>query len=178
MTTAENATQESRGRAWLAAVFGTAPAGRRVDVALVVVRIALAWIFVYYGGSKLFGWFDGAGIHGTSLFMANFAHLRPGGLFAVLGGLLEFGGAIALVLGLGSRLVGVGLVVDMVIAMVKVTWANGIHPTKAPPVWVGNLAGYEVNVVLAALALVVVLLGAGRFSLDALAARRLGATAE
>jgi putative oxidoreductase len=131
-----------------------------------------------YGAGKLFGSFSGPGIHATSAFMADTAHLRPGGLFAVLGGVLEFGGAIALVLGIGSRLVGIGLFVDMVMAMVKVTWANGIHPTKAPPAGVGNLAGYEVNVALAALALVVVVLGAGRFSLDALAARRLGSTGE
>ena len=178
MTTAPQATQQSRGRACLAAVLRTGPTDRRVDVALVAVRIALAWIFIYYGAGKLFGSFNGPGIHRTSLFMAHTAHLRPGGLFAVLGGLLEFGGAIALLLGIGSRLVGVGLVVDMVMATVKVTWANGIHPTNAPPVGVGNLAGYEVNVALAALALVVVVLGAGRFSLDALLGRRLGATEE
>jgi putative oxidoreductase len=110
--------------------------------------------------------------------MADTAHLHPGGLFAVLGGALELGGAIALVLGIGSRLVGIGLFVDMVMAMVTVTWTNGIHPTNAPPAGVGNLAGYEVNVALATLALVVALLGAGRFSLDALASRRLAATGE
>jgi putative oxidoreductase len=171
MTTAPNATQQSRGRAWLAAVLRTPPADGRVDAALAAVRIALAWIFIYYGGSKLFGWFDGPGIHGTSLFMANTAHLHPGGLFAVLSGLLEFGGAIALVLGIGSRIVGAGLFAEMVVAMITVTWTNGIDSEKVPP-------GYELNVVLAALALVVVLLGAGRFSLDALAARRVEATAE
>jgi putative oxidoreductase len=171
MTTAQDATQHSRGRAWLAAVLRTPPTDQRVDVALAVVRIALAWIFIYYGGAKLFGWFDGAGIHGTSEFMANTAHLHPGGLFAVLGGLLEFFGAIALVLGIGSRLVGAGLLVDMVMAMITVTWTNGINSEKVPP-------GYELNVVLAALALVVLLLGAGRYSLDALAARRVEATAE
>jgi len=171
MTTAPNATQQSRGRAWLVAVLRTPPADRRVDVALAAVRIALAWIFVYYGGAKLFGWWDGAGIHGTSEFMANTAHLHPGGLFAVLGGLLEFFGAIALVLGIASRIVGLGLFVDMVMAMITVSWTNGINSEKVPP-------GYELNVALAVLALVVVLLGAGRFSLDALAARRVGATPE
>ena len=134
------------------------------------MRVALAWIFIYYGAGKLFGSFNGPGIHETSLFMANTAHLHPGGFFAVLGGVIEFGGAIALVLGLGARLAGLALFGDMVMAMITVTWTNGIHQATPP--------GYELNVALAALALVVALLGAGRFSVDALVERRLAATRE
>jgi putative oxidoreductase len=161
----------ARGRRLLRAVMHTPPRDSRVDLALLVVRIALAWVFVYYGGAKLFGWFKGAGIHGTSVFMAQTAHLHPGGLFAVMAGLIEFGGAIALVLGGGSRLVGLGLAVDQVMAMVTVTWTNGMDSEKVPP-------GFEFNMVLVALALVIVLLGAGRFGLDALLARRVGSTGE
>jgi putative oxidoreductase len=153
-------TAPGRGRALLTAIVSTHRAERRVDLALVAVRIALTWIFIYYGGAKLFGWFNGAGIHGTSAFFANTAHLHPGGFFAVLGGLLEFGGAIALALGLGSRLVGIALIGDMVMAMITVTWGNGIHS-------LGPHQGYEINVALAALAIVIVLMGAGRYSVDA-----------
>jgi putative oxidoreductase len=155
----------------VAAVLGAGSGGPTADVALVLVRIALAWIFVWYGAGKLFGSWNGAGLHETSRFMSDIAHLHPGGLFAVLGGVLEFGGAIALVLGLGTRLVGVGLFIDMLMAMITVTWSHGFNTAKVPP-------GYELNVALAALALVVVFLGAGRFSLDALIARRLGPTGE
>ena len=49
------------------------------------MRVALAWIFVYYGAGKLFGSFNGPGLHNTALFFSNTAHLRPGGFFAVLG---------------------------------------------------------------------------------------------
>ena len=47
----------------------------------------------------------------------------------------------------------------MVIAMITVTFANGI---------IGNSAGsgYELNLALAALALVVAIMGTGRLSLD------------
>ncbi|MCU1485524.1 MAG: conserved rane protein of unknown function [Actinomycetia bacterium] len=155
-----------RGRTLLAAVVSTRADALRVDLALVAVRIALAWIFVYYGGAKLFGWFNGAGIDGTSEFFSNTAHLHPGGFFAVLGGLIEFGGAIALVLGLGSRLVGLALAGDMAMAMITVTWSNGIHN-------LAGHAGYEINVAVAALALVVFFLGAGSFSVDAYAERRM-----
>lgn len=63
-------------------------------------------------------------------------------------------------LGIFGRLAAAGLVGDMVVAMVTVTFRNGI---------VGNAAGsgYELNVALAALALVVMILGTGRLSLDA-----------
>lgn len=165
VTTAQPALRQ-RGRTWLAALLSTGNAGLSADLALVAVRTALTWIFVYYGTSKLFGSFHGLGIHGTTLYFANTAHLHPGGFFAVLGGVIEFGGAIALALGFASRLAGLALFGDMVMAMITVTWANGINSEKVP-------AGYEFNVALCVLALVVVLLGAGSFSLDALIERRL-----
>lgn len=158
----------NRGRNLLGTIVTTRPADTSVDLALVAVRIALTWIFVYYGGAKLFGWFNGAGIDGTSRFFANTAHLHPGGFFAVLGGVIELGGAVAIALGIGSRLVGVALVGDMVMAMITVTWGNGIHS-------LGPHQGYEINVAVAALALVIVFLGAGRYSLDAVVEQRFGA---
>jgi putative oxidoreductase len=88
-----------------------------------------------------------------------------GGFFAVHGGLLEFGSAIALALGLASRLAGVALFADMVMAMITVTWATGISSSAPPP-------GYQLNLALAVLALVVAVLGSGQFSIDAVIERR------
>jgi putative oxidoreductase len=136
---------------------------------MIPVRIVLVWIFFYYGAGKLFGAFNGPGIHNTSLFFANTAHLRPGGLFAVLAGVIEFGGAVAIALGLGSRLAGLALFGDQVIAMITVTWASGIGTLST--------GGYEFNITLAALALSVVALGSGRLSIDNLISRRLLASA-
>jgi putative oxidoreductase len=164
MATAPPPMGHRRGGAWLAAVVSTRPATLPVDLALIAVRTALAWIFIYYGAGKLFGSFNGLGIHQTALYFSHTAHLHPGMFFAVLGGVIEFGGGIALALGVGSRLAGLALFGDMVIAMITVTWVNGINSEKLP-------AGYELNVALAVLALVIVLLGAGRFSVDALAER-------
>jgi len=153
---------------WLLRVlFSTRTGTLPVDVALVAVRTALAWIFIYYGAGKLFGSFNGMGLHGTALYFSNTAHLHPGGLFAVLGGVIEFGGGVAMALGLASRLAGLALFGDMVMAMITVTWANGINSEKLP-------AGYELNIALAVLALVIVVFGAGRLSVDALAERHFG----
>jgi putative oxidoreductase len=129
------------------------------DVALLVVRIGLAWIFVYHGAGTLFGAFGQPGIHGHAVFFANVAHLHPGTFFAVLSGITEFFGGLAVGVGILGRLAAAGLVGDMVIAMVTVTWHNGIISNAAG-------SGYELNVALAALALVIVIMGTGRYSLD------------
>jgi putative oxidoreductase len=151
------------------ALLGIEPTAMARDVALIVVRIVLAWIFIYYGAGKLFGAFNGPGIHRTALYFANTAHLRPGGLFAVLGGVIEFGGALAIALGFASRLAGLALFGDQVMAMITVTWADGINPLTSN-------GGYEFNLALTALALVVVVLGAGRLSIDNVVRRRLRGT--
>jgi putative oxidoreductase len=131
-----------------------------LDIALLAVRLALAWIFIYYGAGKLFGWFHGGGLNATATFFATTAHLHPGKLFAVVSGITEFAGGIALAVGLLGRLAALGLFFDMVIAMITVTFHNGL---------VGNVSGvgYGLNVALAALCVVVILLGTGRFSLGA-----------
>jgi putative oxidoreductase len=149
-------------------VFSVRSSTLQADVGLLAARVGLAWIFIYYGAGKLFGAFNGPGIHATSLYMSNVAHLHPGGFFAVLGGLVEFGSGVAMALGFCARLAGLALVGDMVMAMITVTWATGIDNTVNPP-------GYQLNLALAFLALVVALLGAGRFSLDALIGQRLAA---
>lgn len=162
------ATKRDRWHALLAFVFRTRAAALSVDFALVAARIALAWIFIYYGAGKLFGAFNGPGIHGTALYFSNTAHLHPGGLFAVLGGLIELGGGISLGLGFGARLGGVALFGDMVMAMITVTWATGINSSTSPP-------GYQLNMALGVLSLVIAVAGAGRFSVDALIEPRVAA---
>jgi len=157
---------QRRGRGLLAVLFGTRAVAVPADLALVTGRTALSWIFIYYGGGKLFEWFNGPGIHRTALYFSNTAHLHPGGLFAVLGGVIEFGGGIAMALGLGTRLAGLALFGDMVMAMITVTWATGINSQTSPP-------GYQLNMALGVLALVIAVIGAGRFSIDALLERRL-----
>jgi putative oxidoreductase len=129
------------------------------DAALLVARVGLAWIFVYHGAVTLFGAFGGEGLHKASIFYGTVAHLHPATFFAVLGGIIEFFGGIAVGLGIFGRLAALGLVGDMAMAMATVTWANGMVSNRP-----GN--GYELNLALASLAFVVAALGTGRLSLD------------
>jgi putative oxidoreductase len=122
-----------------------------------VVRVALAWIFIYYGAGKLFDVFQGPGIHASAQFFTTTAHLRPGTFFAYLSGTTEFVGGIAVGLGIFARLFALALFGDMVIAMVTVTFRHGLIPSVSG-------SGYGLNLALAALAGVIVLAGPGRYA--------------
>lgn len=165
MATPPQPMHQPRGRAWLAILFGTRPTAGSVDLALVAVRAVLAWIFIWYGAGKLFGWFSSPDRHQTELLFANTAHIRPAAFFAVVSGVIELGGGIAVALGLGARLAGLALFGEMVVAILTVTGTHG--PTS-----------YDLNLALGVLALVVALLGAGRLSVDARVEQRLLATGE
>jgi putative oxidoreductase len=128
------------------------------DIALLGARTGLAWVFVYHGAGTLFGAFGGSGIHPEAVYFAHVAHLRPGTFFAVLGGIIECFGGAAVGVGIFGRLAAAGLVGDMVMAMITVTFRHGVIGTAG--------SGYELNVALAALALVIAILGTGRLSLD------------
>jgi putative oxidoreductase len=130
------------------------------DIALLVGRIGLAWIFIYHGAWTLFGAFGRGGVHPQAVYFAHVAHLQPGTFFAVLGGIIECFGGAAVGLGIFGRLAATGLVGDMVMAMITVTFSHGILGDSSG-------SGYELNLALAALAVVIVLLGTGRFSVDA-----------
>jgi putative oxidoreductase len=140
------------------------------DAAVLVPRVGLAWICVYHGAATLFGAFGGAGVSRAAVFFATVAHLHPGALFAVISGSLEFFGGIAVGLGIFGRIGAAGIALDMIGAMVTVTFRNGIA-SSAPG------GGYELTLAVACLALVVAALGTGRFGLDAVLRRVAGSEA-
>lgn len=165
MTTSRS-TPPSRLHALLGAMFSTRTAALPADIALIAVRATLALLFIYHGSRRLFGAFDGPGIDESATFFADTAGLSPGTFFAVLSGVIEFGGGIAIAIGFLTRLAGAAIFGEMIIAIITVTWSDGINAT-------GGNSGYELNLALGMLALVVAFFGAGRFSIDALIERRL-----
>jgi putative oxidoreductase len=161
-------TSSSRARVghWIAVTDAPEFRQKSFDAALLIVRLAVAWIFIYYGAGKLFGAFNGPGLNATATFFATTAHLHPGKFFAVLSGVTEFFGGITIGLGLLGRLAALALFGDMVIAMATVTFTNGLIGSTAG-------VGYGLNVALAALCAAVVLVGSGGFSVDAILRARL-----
>jgi putative oxidoreductase len=133
------------------------------DIALLVARILLAWLFIYHGAGTLFGAFHQSGLHGETVYFQS-EHLNPAHVFALIDGTTQFVGGILIGVGILGRLAGLALAGDMIGAMATITFAQGL---------VGpNGAGYQINVALIIPSLVIALLGTGRYSLDELIGRR------
>jgi putative oxidoreductase len=134
------------------------------DWAPLALRIPVGIIFVAHGGQKLFGWFGGHGLEGTGQWMGSIG-LQPGYLMALLAGGVEFFGGLALLLGLLVRPAAAALAFAMVIAILSVHIANGLFMANN---------GYEFALALLAASVSLLLSGAGRLSVDAAWAARVG----
>jgi amino acid transporter len=132
--------------------------GGMLDFVLLVFRLIMGWVFIYHGAGKLFGAFGGYGLTGTGHYFLSLG-LQPGLLWAVVGGIVEFAGGIFLIFGFAARIWAALLLGDMITAILTTNWANGLIAEKAA-------GGFEINLALGSLALAVVLLGAGGWSLD------------
>ena len=91
-------------------------------------------------------------------------------LFAFLAITAEFAGSIALIAGLFSRVAAFGITVTMLVATFMVHASNGFFMN-----WAGNQKGegFEYHLLAIGLALVVIVSGAGKWSIDRLLAGRL-----
>ena len=121
------------------------------------LRIPVGLIFMAHGAQKLFGAFGGYGLEGTGQWMGSIG-LAPGYLMALLAGSAEFFGGLALVLGLLVRPAAAALAFAMLVAIFAVHIDKGL--------FVAN-NGYEFGLALFAVAVSLVVSGAGRASLDA-----------
>jgi putative oxidoreductase len=125
------------------------------------LRIPVGVIFAAHGAQKLFGWFGGYGLEGTGQWMGSIG-LAPGYLMALLAGSAEFFGGLALVLGLLVRPAAAALAFAMLVAVFAVHFDKGLFVSNN---------GYEFGLALLAVAVSLVVTGAGRASLDAALAR-------
>lgn len=126
-----------------------------------VLRIPTGIIFVAHGAQKLFGWFGGYGLEGTGQWMASIG-LNPGYLMALLAGSAEFFGGLALLVGLLVRPASAVLAFAMLVAIFSVHIGNGLFMSNN---------GFEFGLALLAVAVSLMVSGAGRASLDAALAR-------
>ena len=131
---------------------------------LLVTRLVLGIIFFAHGAQKVFGWFGGHGLRGTTGYFRQALGIPPA--LAILAGLTECVGGLAVFVGLLARLAALGLIVVMLVAIAKVHWRNGFFLNFALTPGKGH--GFEFNLALIGLALAVLIGGAGALSLDRL----------
>jgi len=138
----------------------------RKDLGLLALRLGTGGVLVAHGTQKLFGWFGGGGIEGTTRSMERMGFL-PGRESAIAAGLGEAGGGALLALGLATPVAGAAAAGTMAGA-VSVHQPNGFFLQSG---------GYEYPAFLALCAAGLGLSGAGRYSLDRLTGHRLDRTA-
>ena len=124
---------------------------------LALLRVVLGFILMYHGYLKLF---MPGGFTGTIGFMA--ALNMPFPLYsALLIAVLEFAGGIFLILGMVTKLTAILLFIEMLVAFFKVHLHNGLLISQ-------TAYGYEFVLLILAALIIILVNGAGKFSLGKL----------
>lgn len=127
---------------------------------LTVVRVALGVMMFAHGAQKLLGWFGGYGFEGTM------GYFTGQGLPAALAATVivgEFLAGLGLIGGLFTRISAGGTIAIMLGAIAMVHWPNGYFMN-----WGGQAPGegFELHTLALAIAVMLLVKGAGAFSLD------------
>jgi putative oxidoreductase len=133
-----------------------------------IARLALGAVMFPHGAQKALGWFGGYGFSATMNYFTQQAHIPAPLAFLAIAA--EFAGSIGLVFGLLARLSAFGIAVNMTVAILTVHGANGFFMN-----WAGNQKGegFEYHLLAIGVALIVIIYGAGKASLDRVIARSL-----
>ena len=130
-------------------IFSVARNSALADLTLLVIRVVAGAAFVIHGWGKIqqpFGWM------GPDSFAPGF--------FQALAALSEFGGGLALILGLLVPLASLGLAFTMAVAV----YFHGV--LRGDPFVAAGGASYELAAIYLCIALVLIAVGPGRLSLD------------
>jgi putative oxidoreductase len=128
-------------------IFSVRNHAQCVDVVLLLLRVVTGIAFILHGWGKIqapMSWMPGDSVPG---------------IFQALAAISEFGGGIALIIGLVTPLASFGLFCTMIVAAIFHAVILG-HP------FVGQNGSWELATVYAVISLLFIVAGPGRFSLD------------
>lgn len=140
-------------------ILSTNPA----NTTALVARLALGIVLFPHGAQKLLGWFGGYGFQGTMGFLTGAAGLPY--IVALLVILIEFFGALFLITGFATRLAALGVIVNFIGVVLTAQLHNGffmnwyMQPNKGE--------GLEYFILLFGLAVIALIAGGGKASMDA-----------
>jgi putative oxidoreductase len=142
------------------------------DASLLILRIATGAIFLPHGYSKCFG------SGGPSAFAADLPGYHIPAFLGYLAAYAEFFGAILLIAGLLTRLDALLLAGTMFVAVFVVQLPDALRdPDAAGHRFAAVMRAVELPLALLAAAVALLLLGPGRWSLDALLRKYVGRAA-
>lgn len=130
-----------------------------------LMRLLLAFVIFPHGAQKVLGWFGGYGWKGT---MGFFKSMGIPTVFGALAILAEFLGPIGLALGLFTRVAAFGILCNMIVAAITVHRSHGFFMN-----WSGTQKGegYEYHILAGGIAVALIVLGGGMWSLDGVVLR-------
>ena len=130
---------------------------------LVILRVILGLVIFPHGAQKLLGWFGGYGFLGTMNYFSDIVGLPW--IIRLLVIVLEFFGAIALIAGIGTRIIAALYIILALGTMFSSHVQHGFFIN-----WYGKHAGegFEFSLLWIASAAALLLDGAGKYSLDKL----------
>ena len=137
------------------------------SVTATIIRIVLGIILFPHGAQKLLGWFGGYGFEGTMGYLTGVIGLPWIIAFFVI--LIEFLGAIALILGFATRIVSVAIMSLFTGIILTTHIGNGFFMN-----WSGAQAGegFEFHLLIIGMAIALLISGAGKWSLDIVMQRK------
>lgn len=130
------------------------------DVALTILRLVLGVVFFAHGAQKVFGWFGGYGFSATLQGMSGMGLPKVVVLLVIA---TEFAGALLLIFGALTRLAALGIIGEMIGAVLMVHLPNGFFMN-----WTGNQKGegFEYHLLAIAIAVALLIRGGGAYSVD------------
>ncbi len=132
-------------------------------------RIALGVVVFPHGAQKLLGWFGGYGFDGTMGFLTGTAGLPS--VIALLVILIEFFGSLFLIAGFATRLAAIGILGNFIGVVATSNLHNGFFMNWYQQSNKGE--GLEYFILLFGLAVISLIAGGGRASVDAVITKEL-----
>jgi len=131
------------------------------STALTISRVMLGLVLFPHGAQKLLGWFGGYGFNATMGFLTGGMNLPWIIAFLVI--IIEFFGALALILGIGTRIISVAVIFLFAGIIFTSHGQNGFFMN-----WGGKQAGegFEYHLLVIAMAVTLLIGGAGKWSVD------------